>query len=106
MPESKEALDFQLLDARGSMMATFDKLIEQADGIEQELAYAQANLEDAQRKWQDAERRLAEANALLDQVHQYVDANDLAKLGESRVEALIRDNQQKSRFMRAMKGNT
>lgn len=47
MPESKEALDFQLLDARGSMMATFDKLIEQADDIEQELAYASLNRDEA-----------------------------------------------------------
>lgn len=46
-----------------------------------------------------AERRLAEANALLDQVHQYVDSTNLGKLGESQVQVLIDDHQKKTQFM-------
>lgn len=47
MSEPKENLDAQLFDVRGSIMAKFDKLIEQADGIEQELAYAEVNRDEA-----------------------------------------------------------
>lgn len=51
------------------------------------------------REKKDLERRLAEADTLLDLVFDYVDTTNLAKLGESRVQALIDDHQQKTRFM-------
>jgi len=47
MPEPKENLDHQLVNARGAMIAQFDRLIEQADGIEQELVYAEVNRDEA-----------------------------------------------------------
>lgn len=47
MSEPKKCLDFQLLDAKSSIIAKFDKLIEQADDIEQELAYAEVNRDEA-----------------------------------------------------------
>lgn len=45
-----KGLDFQILDARSEVMAKFDKLIEQADGIEQELVYAHLNRDEANAK--------------------------------------------------------
>lgn len=55
--------------------------------------------EEVKAQKRDAERRLAEANDLLDLVFTYVDANDMAEPGQSRVQALIDDHQAKTRFM-------
>lgn len=47
MPEPREALDRQLVDARGSMLVQFHQLIQKADELEQELAYATLNRDEA-----------------------------------------------------------
>lgn len=47
MPEPRESLDRQLVDARGSMLVQFHQLIQKADEFEQELAYATLNRDEA-----------------------------------------------------------
>lgn len=68
MAEPKENLDHQLVNARGAMIAQFDRLIEQADGIEQELVYATLNRDEANAR---VEALMAHIGRLRERIRQW-----------------------------------
>lgn len=100
-PEERDEITHEYREARSELAVQFHVALERIEQLESIVESQKSSR--LREKWQDAERRLAEANALLETVCDYVDSHDLAKLGESRVQALIDDHKVKSRFiMQAM----